>query len=120
MVASGTAPTPRSAATSSRAWGGSAASRASKCSPRRRRLAGRFSQIQLGEDIGRLQLSPVADEGDPALVEDVTDVGHVKGMGDVLLDEEHGLASGLQLGDGGEQLLDDLGCQPERQLVDHE
>src|SRR3972149_6925261 len=66
------------------------------------------------------QFLPGAGEDDPPVLEDVAPPGGREGLADVLLDQQHRHAAGVDLPDDPENLLHHHGGQAERRLVQHQ
>ena len=64
-------------------------------------------------DLGRAkQVLAGAGHGDDAAHHDIAAMGELQGMEGILLDEEHGHALAVELGQHLEDLLDDEGARP--------
>src|SRR5687767_8454878 len=64
------------------------------------------------------QVTRAAVENDLALGQHVGPVGVLQGHVHELLDDEYGRAGGVDVADDVEELVDDLGRQAQRQLID--
>src|SRR5581483_8682837 len=78
------------------------------------------AEVGGGDPLVVKEVGSLAGQAHRAALEDVGAVGDVQAGPGVLLDEEDGESPGTQPPQGGEHLLGDRRCQPERRFVDHQ